>query len=288
MHKRNILNSPRLLELKNKRRKIIFRKILIIAIGLVLAFGVLSYISRLSKLNITGVNVEGNKVIDSEAIVKIVNKETSGKYLWLFPKTNILLYPKNKIRLSLGNEFKRLTNIDIETKDKKIIVSVEEREPSYTWCGNMPPTNQQEGAKETCYFLDKDGYIFDEAPYFSGEVYFKFYGLTGKDDGPSGAYLAHGFFDRLIDFKDSLSSMNLKPVMLYLEEGKNAKIFLTKKSSTINPEIRFKKDSDFKKIATNFKAALDTEPLLSKFKNEYSKLEYVDLRFGNKVYYKFK
>lgn len=285
MHKRNILNSPRLLELKNKRRKILIRKILIISIGFMLIFGGLSYISKIGRLNISGVEVVGNKVIDSEAIINIVNRETAGKYIWLFPKTNIFLYPKNKIEYSLGNEFKRLTDIDIETTDRKILVSVGEREPVYTWCGVVPP---EEETTEICYFLDKKGFIFDEAPYFSGEVYFKFYGSTGKESDPSGVYLAEGYFDRLIIFKDDLSNMNLKPVMLYIEEGENLKIFLSKKDSPKNPEIRFKKDSDFKKIATNFKAALDTEPLLSKFKNEYSKLEYIDLRFGNKVYYKFK
>ena len=83
--------------------------------------------------------------------------------------------------------------------------------------------------------------------------------------------------------------MGLKPVILHLGENNDIKMFLTKaKPTSLGPEIIFKKDSDVQKIAENLKAALDTEPLLSKFKNEYSSLEYIDLRFGNKVYYKFK
>jgi nucleoside-diphosphate-sugar epimerase len=38
----------------------------------------------------------------------------------------------------------------------------------------------------------------------------------------------------------------------------------------------------------NLDAAIDTEPLKSKLKNKFSSLEYIDLRYGNKVYDKFK
>ncbi len=286
MQKRNVVNSPRLLELKNTRRRIFIRKVVIIVLGFLLILGSLVFISRIKQLNITSVETTGNKVIDSEAITEFINTEIKGKYLWLFPKTNILLYPKNKLQVNLGEKFKRLTDINLSMgKDKKLIVSVNEREPEYTWCGVVPPQNDN---KEICYFLDKEGYIFDEAPYFSGEVYFKFYGTTGKEN-PAGVYLAKGYFDKLITFKNTLTNINLKPVILYIEDGEDLKIYLSRSGANIlGPEIRVKKDADFQKMAENLKAALDTEPLLSKFKKEYSSLEYIDLRFGNKVYYKFK
>jgi hypothetical protein len=56
----------------------------------------------------------------------------------------------------------------------------------------------------------------------------------------------------------------------------------------MGPEIIFKIDSDFQKIAENLQAAITTEPLQTDFKNKYSSLLYIDLRFGNKVYYKFR
>ena len=82
--------------------------------------------------------------------------------------------------------------------------------------------------------------------------------------------------------------MGLKPVILYVKDNEDAKIYLSKtKKSVLGPEIIFKKDSNFQKIAENLKAALDTESLKSEFKNKYSSLQYIDLRFENKVYYKF-
>lgn len=287
MRKRNVLNSPRLLELKNKKRKILIKRVVIFVILLGMLVGGLSYLSRIKKLNIAEINIEGNKIIDTDKVKSVVENEIAGKYFWLFPKTNILLYPKNSIKTKVGDTFKRFKNVEISLQNGVLLVSVAERAPEYTWCKKEPTIDDDQ---EDCYFLDGDGYIFDKAPYFSGEVYFKFYGQNDLEQGEaSGSYLASGYFDNLILFKSILEDMGLKPVILHLEENNDIKMFLTKaKPTSLGPEIIFKKDSDVQKIAENLKAALDTEPLLSKFKNEYSSLEYIDLRFGNKVYYKFK
>lgn len=277
--RRNILNSPRLLELKNKKKKIFIRKLIIFSVLFLILVGTLSYISRIKRLNIAEVQVQGNKVIDTEAVIEVVNREIAGKYLWLFPKTNILLYPKSKIRTKIADKFKRFKDITLSLgTEKNLVISVSERAPEYTWCGIIPPQTTE---KEICYFLDKDGYIFDEAPYFSGEVYFKFYGKANV-----GTYFSkenQENFAQLILFKDALVAMELKPVVLYIEDTEDIKIFLSR-----GPQILFKKDADFERVAENLKAAISTEPLKSKLKNNYSTLSYIDLRFGNKVYYKFR
>jgi hypothetical protein len=284
----NVLHSPRLSELKKKKKKIFTRKIIIFTVLFLLLVAGLSYVSRIKRLSIADIAVTGNVVIDTETIKAEVDKELAGKYFWLFPRRNILLYPKNKIKRNLAKQYKRLTDISVSVgSGQTMMISVSERNPEYTWCRTAPVGGN---GKETCYFLDKEGYIFDQAPYFSGEVYFKFYGLTdGIPDTPAGSYVAKGYFDKLILFKDTLAGMNLKPAVVYIPEGEDIHMYLSKtKSSLLGPEIIFKKDSDFAKIAENLKAAISTEPLKSKFKKEYSNLEYLDLRFSNKVYYKFK
>lgn len=279
MHKRNVLNSPRLLELRNRKKKIFIRKIIVFSVLFLIFVGALSYISRIKRFNIAEVQVEGNKVIDTMAVIEVVNREIAGKYLWLFPKTNILLYPKSKISAKIADKFKRFKDITLSVgTGKNLVISVSERAPEYTWCGTIPPQTTE---KETCYFLDKDGYIFDEAPYFSGEVYFKFYGKANV-----GTYFSkenQENFAQLILFKDALVAMELKPVVLYIEDTEDIKIFLSR-----GPQILFKKDADLGRVAENLKAAISTEPLKSKLKNNYSALQYIDLRFGNKVYYKFR
>ncbi len=285
--KRDILNSPRLLEIKKRRRKFFFRKLTFLIVGLVLLFGIFTYVSSLSKLNISSIEIVGNKITDTEDIKSVVNENLAGKYLWLFPKSNLFFYPKKEIKLALAENFKRLNNINLSIQNGNVLeVSTDERKGLYVWCG---ASATQTEAEENCYFMDESGYIFDKAPYFSGEVYFKFYGEVSDSISPSGFYFEEADFSRLIALKEMLAALHVEPVALYKMEDGDIKIYLSDKSGApMGPEILLKIDSDFKKVVENLQSALATEPLLSQFKNKYSSLLYIDLRFGNKVYYKFK
>src|SRR3989338_931762 len=210
MKKRNVLNSPRLLALKRRKRRTVLSKILLLLVVLLAILGSLAYIFRIPSLNIKSVD------------------------------------------------------IDVSTLNNTVLkVTVFEREAKYLWCET----------EEKCYFMDGDGFIFDEAPYFSGEVYFRFYGSSNGD------------FVKLFPFKKIIEDMGLKPIGLSILENSNVEMFLSGKSK---PKIIFNATSDFQKIAENLQAALATEPLRSDFKNKYSSLLYLDLRYGNKVYFKFK
>ena len=288
MLKRNVPNSPRLLELKKERRKAIFGKIFLIFATFLVIFASLAYVSRLEQLNIREIRITGNKVVEGEVIKEIVEEKIAGYYLWLVPKTNILLYPKNNIKTELQEKFRRLKNINLSVASNKVLgVTVTEREGLFIWCGDQLP---EASTENKCYFVDENGYIFAEAPYFSGEVYFKFYApIDGTSDDPTGSYLLNGNFEKIILFKNALETMGLKPVALYAKDNNEIKLYLSKgKSLSMGPEIIFTIDADLENLAENLETALSTEPLLSNFKNKYSSLEYIDLRYGNKVYYRFR
>ncbi len=284
MQKRNVLSSPRLNQLKRERRKILVNKFLIIIFGFIVLCALGAYFSRLEGLNISEIEVSGNKVVDADAIENAVKEKIAGKYIWLFPKSNILYYPNKYIKKELQNKFHRLDNINVSIKDRKTLaVSVTERVALYLWCG------QTQSPEEKCYFLDDSGYIFDEAPYFSGEVYFKFYGKDGLDfENPIGAYFSEQNFKELLSFKDILLGMGLKPVRINILDNGDVELFLARGSGEQSgPKILFKSAADLKNVAENLQAALGTDPLMSGFKKKYSSLLYIDLRFGNKVYFKF-
>jgi cell division septal protein FtsQ len=281
MQKRNVLNSPRLLELKKERRRAILNKILFSLLGFFVIFFLAAYLSNLNKVKIIEIQINGNNVVDTEILKSTVEDQIQGKYLWLFSKANIFLYPQGTIENVLQEKFKRLKDINLSIKNNEILeVNLTERVAKYTWCGATLLVL----GDQTCFFLDDTGYVMDEAPYFSGEVYFKFYGLT------DGNYFSKQKFQQLILFKDVLVSLNIKPVILYVADNGDIEIYLSKgnTASTTNPKIIFNINSDFQNVAENLEAALNAEPLKTKFNTKYSSLEYIDLRFGNKVYDKFK
>src|SRR3989344_4952418 len=280
MLKRNALNSPRLLELKRKRQNAFRNKILFFVFLLILLIIGSVYLSRISGLNIKGVEISGNNVVDTENIKEVVNEKLTGKYLWFFPRTNVLFYPSDKIKTDLYEKFQGLQDINLRINSKGVLeISVSERSAIYTWCGKVPL--DAGGVTQKCNFMDKDGYVFDEAPYFSGEVYFKFYGGVLEKPSP--------IFSQLVLFKENLEKNGLKISSIYVADDGDGKVFLSSagKSAT-EGQIRFKTDADLEIVVVNLVTALAAEPLKSEFKNKYSLLSYIDLRFGNKVYYKFK
>jgi hypothetical protein len=291
MKRQSILSTPKLEELKRQKRRVIRNKILIaIFLFLILVVG-LAFLSRWKKINIENVEISGNKVVDKESIENIVRNDISSHYLWIFPKTNFLIYPKKQIEKDLAEKYKRLSSIKINVKDFKTIqINVTEYEGKFTWCGDaLPDANGDDN--QNCYFLDQNGYVFDKAPYFSGNVYFRFFGNIPRGDSvePTGYNFASDNFSKLIAFKDVLFRTGLKPSAFYLTDDGDIDIFLSSAQLLPNDHvILVKADADFEKVTENLQAALNTEPLQAEFKTKYSTLQYIDLRFGNKVYFKFK
>ncbi|HBB49456.1 TPA: hypothetical protein DEQ22_00350 [Candidatus Nomurabacteria bacterium] len=282
--RKNVLNSPRLSELKKRRQRVFFAKILISGLGLLVIFFLLAYLSRLESLNIGEIKVSGNQFLETETLRVAIETELAGKYLWLFPKTNILYYSKNSIKKGLQDRFKRIGDMTFSINDNETLeISLTERTPKYIWCGIEP----KETPGNKCYFMDKNGYIFDEAPYFSGEVYFKFYGRTDTGE-PLGAYFLKQNFRQLVWFKDFMIELGMKPTVIYATGEGDIEIFLSRGGTpAAAPKILLQADADFQNAAENLETALSIEPLQSKFKKNYSSLQYIDLRFENRVIYKF-
>jgi len=278
MRKSNVLNSPRLLELKRGRRRFFLFKTFLYIFALFVIFASLAYISRIPVLNIKGIEVIGSKIVDADEVKAIIEEEISGNYVWFFPKKNILYYPKNNIEKELFDKFKGLQNVSFKLDNSKILnISLTEREGKYVWCGE-----DLSKIKSECSFMDTSGYVFSVAPYFSGDVYFKFFGEL------SGDYFSRDIFEKIISFKDALTNMGFKSISLYVKGDEDIEIYLNSNILPPNsPKIILRKDFDLEKISINLQTALDTEPLKSNLKKEQSSLQYIDLRFGNKIYYKF-
>lgn len=278
--KKSVLSSPRLLELKKKKQKILFKKIFFLVFLIILILIGLSFLSKWQRLNINNIQISGNKVIETKMIEDLVKEKITGNYLWIFPKTNFLFYPKREIKTELANKFKRLKDISLNIQNLQTLnVSLDERTALYTYCGLAPAELDDKNQK--CYFMDENGYIFDEAPYFSGEVYLKFYGIADS-------YFFQPNFTKLISFKETLEKIGIKPVVFFVEDTGDIKVFLSSATSQLGPFINLKANANFDEIVGNLQSVLTTEPLQTEFKTKYSSLLYIDLRFGNKVYYKFK
>lgn len=280
---RTVLNSLKLEELKKKKRKVLKLKIIIFFASFIICLAGLVLIFRWDKLNIQNIEISGNVVIETEDIEAVIKEEIAGQYFWVIPKTSFVFYPKNGIRESLENKIKRLKDISISVKDTKtLVVKLSERDIKYTWCGNDLPEEELGPDKGVCYFTDQEGYVFDQAPYFSGDVYFRFYGNLTE---PLGSYFYQKYFNKFVYWKEALGLMGFDPVALKINADNEAEIFLSR-GGVPGPKVIIKADSDEVTIMKNLESALDTN-LKTALSEKYNKLLYIDLRFQNKVYYRF-
>ncbi len=296
--KKSILNSPKLSEARRKKQQELKRRIWISVSIIVLILIGLILLSRIPRINIKNIEISGNKIVDIEVIEGAVRTEIEGHYLWVIPKTNFLLYPKKKIINELGTQYKRLTNIQVGLDGWQTLeISVGERTGHYTWCGEELPEAGLGLENVKCYFMDDVGYIFDQAPFFSGDVYLKFFGPRSDAMGnrtnvvvdPAGTYFRPELFKDITRFKQGLEEIGLRPMALFAGEGADLEFYLKSSKSIVNsPKIIFRRDSDFIKVLENLDTVIHNEPLKSELKSKYESLMYIDLRFGNKVYYKFK
>ncbi len=287
MEKKHILNSPRVLENKNARQKKRKKNIVIILICFFVLLSVSIGLSRYSKLRISSIEIKGNSVIEKKDILENISSSISGYNFFVFPKNNVVLIPQNEIIKNLEYKFPRLTDIKVELKTGNILyVSMVERTGSYTWCGE----GFVEGIKMAdtkCYFADNAGFVFDEAPYFAGDVYFRLFGILGEI-GKTNGYFAKENFENYIFFKKELQGLGLRPVVLFHKSDGETEFYLKHNNEPPNaPKIIFNQSDNTQKLIENLRSALSAEPLKTEIKEKYEKLLYIDLRFGNKVYFKF-
>ncbi|MCK9351419.1 MAG: hypothetical protein WCT49_02500 [Candidatus Paceibacterota bacterium] len=280
------LQSPKKKRAQKKRTK--FVAAAVFAVVACLAWGIVKFFT-FPTFQITGVTVRGAKILSEEDIKKKAEKYLSGNYYLFFPKRNVLLYPKAQMKADLFESFPAMAAVMISVGDsKRLAIDLSEREPIAIWCGASKPDITAVSIQK-CYYVDKTGYIFFESPRFSGDAYFTLYGTGSKKAGdPLGQYLvAPEVFVKVLKLQKFLSEDRISADNLYFGSEGYAEFFDPKGFA-----IKWNTDQNVDAIISNM-AALFRSPswkdgsFVSGDENP-EPLEYLDFRFGNKLFYKQK
>ena len=215
--------------LRKKRNRKLWRFIVVVLL-VVLIVGVASYISHRQELRISKVELNGGILVTQSDIESKTLTHLYGSYFWLFSKGNSFWYPKGDLEDYLRQTFKRIDSIDIHLKGlKTLVINIKERKPFAIWC-NTPTASttvqKLENGSEECYFIDQNSTIFAKAPYFSGDAYFKYYGLISLPVGSSPIgmeYVASTTeFGEISDFVSKVKDLSVHPLYMV---AKNANEF---------------------------------------------------------------
>ncbi|OHA15860.1 MAG: hypothetical protein A3G52_01445 [Candidatus Taylorbacteria bacterium RIFCSPLOWO2_12_FULL_43_20] len=275
MFKKSNLRSKKF---ARRRKRILLLRMGSLLIVFASAVWLVSYLSSLDKVTISRIGVEGNLALDKSEISEDAYSELEGRYLGILSKKNVLIFPKENIEKKLKEKWKRIDEVKIERSSlTSIAVKITEKKPEYLWCGGEE--NAPSGGRE-CFFMDRDGYIFSKAPQFSDSVFFKLFSNINKES-PIGEY-----------FADNTDFTNISALIsLMVRDGIGATKLVRKDNGEYElylgdgSRVFLNIDSDYKDAYENLRVFLESDIYLAIDKAS-SPIDYIDLRYGNKVFYK--
>jgi hypothetical protein len=287
-------------------------------LGVCGVLALIGFLLRLDSITIQQVAVSGNEAVAPTRISDVVEDVLAGSYLLVVPRNSSFFYPGGGIKQELKQHIPRLRSVQLDTDSFTTLrAQVREREPYALWCGArdaisydagdadgalqsvlhatatpnapMPARSsstsdmsdaaaQRSTATGECYFMDESGLVFGPASVFDGSVYMRYYGSVGKEVIGS-HYLPPERFQTYQLLLQAFEESGIEPTGMTIEANGDVAVFLE-----TGGKIAFNDEQDLNRVVENLRTVLDA----SEFDERgLSELHYIDLRFGNEVYYKF-
>lgn len=264
--------------LRDRRRK---RIAIFTSIGVLLFASLVVGAAHIPVLQVQTVTVSGTDAVDADELQNAAQRELSGAYAFVFPRANTLIYPQEKITQTLAEAFPRLKDIAVRRAALAAIeVSVSEHSPHGIWCGE----ERAEGsAQETCYFLGKNGELYARAPSFSDDVYLRFYGTLaeGEAEAGKGVYLSGPVFQKMHTLVSRIGERGFEVVAVTQPNDVDAHIHFADGSF-----VKVNKQRSVTETMKSIQATLNADAFIAE-REAGNTLQYIDVRFEDRVFYKF-
>lgn len=254
---------------KARRRKKMF---IFSLLGIAGFFGIFIFVGLLffkgNLLQAEAIEITGFKNTTDDQVRSALESQVLGDGFWsnLLGFQNILIWPDS---IDHPERFlPAVKSIDIERSifDKKIFARVTERSAYGIWC---------EGDETECFWFDDGGYIFKKGLLSEGTLIKAVRDNSGRKLGlgtnvlpPEAFENLKSVFTALTESGVGFSTVELKDLSLgeaWIKSAEGPEIYMSLRFSSVN-----------------------SLPLLKTLKDQggLSKLQYVDLRIPNRVYYK--
>ncbi len=303
--------------LKTKKRvgKIV---IFLVITGIILSG--LIYLLYLPALSIRSIFIQGNDILNTKDIESSIEETLAGKYFYFFPKKSILIYPAKTISEKLEQQFPRILSLEVGVGDyDSLVVNIKERDSDVIWCkdDNLPHdvlgqtieddslsssspkqifTERENLSSQNCYFSDNMGFIFAPAPYFSNNVFLELSGFLA-DEPLATKPLPLSSYTVVTHFAKNLAKIFAKTdyneyrlIKIAILDNNNYEALIADTSDPDNGrwKIFFDNDDSAEDLTSNLFTILNSDPFKKEMTLKKGKLASIDLRYGKKVFYRFK
>lgn len=263
VHRRSSLRIRR-----RKLQTLLALIILLMGAGAVYGLSVLTY---LPQYTITKVSVGGTEHVPPRLVQAFVEAKLSDGTYHLLSRENIFLYPKKTIAKSIPEYFPRILNAQISRDAlmaQVINVVVVERQPFALWCSQT----------DTCFDMDNGGFVFAlSATSTDGRIVFT--GGLATSSPPIGQTFLPQHFAGVLALVSHLKERGYSVADVSVENEQDFAVSLAERFV-----LRASFGADADSLVQNLQAVLSSGTMRGK----EDTIEYIDLRFGNRVYYKNK
>jgi len=277
-HRRHQVLPPRLV--RKRRKKARGRALLFFAAAVALFLSAIFLFSRETFL-IADISFSGPPHIDQAVLREMTEEKLSGSYAHLISRSSIFFYPARDIEHSLLEAFPEVASVRVGLRSlQSLSVTLQPREAVGQWCIDNP-VSEGGVSEEPCFLFDADGFIFKEADASSEVGYPSFFGGEVSSDRPVGDIFLDS--SRILNFLSLLSELAGVPVRVakvHILEGGEAAVLLSG-----GARLLFLEGADVGAVVDNLKRLVSDRELVPRDGDTLS-VEYIDLRFGNKVYVK--
>lgn len=286
MPRRRIRSKQHARRRKETRR----RRWIFYGISSVILLALLIGLTHWSAVQIEEINVEVDAHAEPELIVDLAENILSEPWLAVISRNNILLLPRSEIRKRVKSASSRIESIDVDiTGFQAIDIVIQNRTAVAEVCQNNPGENN-------CRLVDESGFIFSEADMATSTSP----DFTYTVDLPlqnSTRLLPANRFQSLHSFIEALADFGMYAQQAHIKEYGDVVIPVQDKADsdaearTVDLKINFY--DDLPQVASNLQTVIDNESFVSSTSTEDKTksvspfaLDYIDLRFENKVFYK--
>ena len=259
-----------------KSRRLIFWAgvtfVIVIAAGL--------FVPRIPALQITEIHMSSVPSVDGAAARELAAAMLEGTRWGFLPNRFFLAVSEGMIASQLLNRFPRLDAVDVEVSFNHLEVILRERELFGVMCrGAVQEGSQNLIAAPPCAYVDTKGIAYEEAPQSSGRLLLVIIRDEALPPVPSRVLDEHtlavmtSILQRAGDQGIGISGFSLLARVPSEIRARAKEGFI----------ITLMKEDDMASAFQVIKTVLDKE-----IKERRDELDYIDARFGNKVFYKFK
>lgn len=277
MTQSRILYTPR----QQRRKPARFSKekirIILASMSFFVFFALCVNLARLSYFQIQEMKIVGNGTEqDAQELRTAINNLLSGSYALVIPKRFIFGVDGRKFERRLLAALPRFDTISITKQfPHALSVSYAKRIFFALLCNDAAKTDTH-----SCGYIDRTGFVYEDAPEASGSLIVKV-----KSDLPSVEVGTHAIDKQTVKqmalFGDGIgriAGLRLIAYELAIQAPDELRMHVADGFTLI-----VKKDDNPETILRVLSTVLDEE-----IKADKSKLDYIDLRLGNKVFYKYK